>query len=148
MTASPSPAKTLFTTLGLGVVPLVLVLSFVLGAIGHHFAFDFRTFWEAGRLVMHGHSPYPSASFVAHHHPAHGDYEYFVYPAPFAVGVLPLALLPFAAAATIWTAFLLACVLGSLAVLGVRDWRCYGLVLATVPALSAVRLGADRKSVV
>ena len=142
MTSSPSPAKTLFTILAFGVVPLVLVLSFVLGAIGHHFAFDFRTFWQAGRLVTHGHSPYPSASFVTHHHPAHGDYEYFVYPAPFAVGVLPLSLLPFAPAAALWTVFLLACVLGSLAVLGVRDWRCYGLVLATVPALSTVRLGA------
>jgi alpha-1,2-mannosyltransferase len=142
MNRDTSPAKNLFTVLALGVVPLVLVLSFVLGAIGHHFAFDFRTFWQAARLVVHGHSPYPSASFVAHHHPAHGDYEYFVYPAPFAVGVLPLAVLPFAPAATIWTVLLLASVLGTLAVLGVRDWRCYGLVLATVPALSAVRLGA------
>jgi len=142
MKPGTSPAKNLFTILAFGVVPLALVLSFVLGAIGHHFAFDFRTFWQAARLVMHGHSPYPSASFVAHSHPANGDYEYFVYPPPFALAVVPLAVLPFAAAAAIWTTLLLACLLGSLAVLGVRDWRCYGLVLATVPALSAVRLGA------
>lgn len=137
-----SPPRVVFSVLVFGVAPVVLLLVFTLGAIGHHFAFDFRTFWHASRLVEHGLSPYPSADLIARSHPANGDYEYFVYPPPLAVGVLPLALLPFAAAGAIWTAFLVACLGGSLVVLGVRDWRCYGLVLVAVPALSAVRLGA------
>jgi glycosyl transferase family 87 len=137
-----TPPRAVFSVIVFGLVPVVLLLVFTLGSVGHHFAFDFRTFWHASRAVEHGVSPYPSTDEIAHTHSANGDYEYFVYPPPFALGVLPLAVLPFGAAAAIWTALLIACVAGSLVVLGVRDWRCYGLVFATVPVLSAVRLGA------
>jgi alpha-1,2-mannosyltransferase len=131
-----------FSILLFGLVPLLLIAVFTLGAIGKHYAFDFRTFWEAARAVTAGHSPYPAPSTIASSHPAAGDYEYFVYPPPFVLALLPLGTLPFAVAAGIYTVVLLACVVATLAVLDVRDWRCYGVAFAAVPVLSALRLGA------
>lgn len=137
-----TPAKSVFGVLGFGLTPLLLLAVFTIGAIGHRYGFDFRTFWHAARLVTHGASPYPDPSVVRQAHLENGDYEYFVYPPPFAFALLPLASLPFAVAAALWTVILLACLAGSLFVLEVRDWRCYGVVVAAVPVLSAVRLGA------
>src|SRR5438128_2498714 len=59
-------------------------------AVGFH-TFDFHTFWHSGRAVLHGRSPYPSSL------PALADrhtFRPFVYPAPAAVAMAPLALLP------------------------------------------------------
>jgi alpha-1,2-mannosyltransferase len=139
---SADPARMTFSILVFGLVPLLLVTVFTLGAIGKHYAFDFRTFWDAARAVTEGHSPYPAPSTIASSHPAAGDYEYFVYPPPFVLVLLPLGTLPFAVAAGIYTVALLACVGATLAVLDVRDWRCYGLAFAAVPVLSGLRLGA------
>jgi hypothetical protein len=136
------PARTIFSALLFGLVPLGLLAGFIAGAIGHNFAFDFHTFWDAARAVTRGDSPYPAAATVAHSHPAAGDYEYFVYPPPFVIALLPFAALPFGVAAGVWTTVLLSSVAWTLRVLAVRDWRCYGLALATVPVLSAIRLGA------
>ena len=140
--AGRDPLRTTFSALAFGLLPLLLLGGFVIGAIGHRFAFDFHTFWDAARTVAKGHSPYPSPATVAHAHPADGDYEYFVYPPPFVLGVLPLAALPFGLAAAVWTVALVGCIVATLWILDVRDWRCYGLAFAAVPMLSALRLGA------
>jgi len=79
---------------------------------------------------------------IAHAHSATGDYEYFVYPPPFVIALLPFAALPFAVASGLYIAALLVCVAAVLALLEVRDWRCYGVAFATIPTLSAFRLGA------
>jgi alpha-1,2-mannosyltransferase len=136
------PARTIFSILLFGLLPVVLVAMFTLGAIGNRYGFDFRTFWEAARAVTAGHSPYPAPSTIASSFSASGDYEYFVYPPPFVLALLPFGALPFAVAAAIYSVLLLACVVATLAVLEVGDWRCYGLAFATIPVLSALRLGA------
>jgi alpha-1,2-mannosyltransferase len=136
------PARTIFSILLFGLLPVVLVAVFTLGAIGNRYGFDFRTFWEAARAVTAGHSPYPAPSTIASSFSASGDYEYFVYPPPFVLALLPFGALPFAVAAAIYSVLLLACVVATLAVLEVGDWRCYGLAFATIPVLSALRLGA------
>jgi hypothetical protein len=136
------PARRTFSLLLFGLVPLLLLAVFTLGALGSHYAFDFRTFWEAARAVTAGRSPYPAPATIASSYSTIGDYEYFVYPPPLALALVPLGVLPFGLAAGMYTALLLACVVATLAVLEIRDWRCYGLVFATVPVLSAVRLGA------
>lgn len=140
--AAPSPARQMLSWMLLGVLPLALVCAFTIGVIGDHFAFDFHTFWTAGGRVLDGQSPYPRPAVVAHAHPAAGDYEYFVYPPPFALAIVPLSALPFGVAAVLYTVGLLAALAGALAILDVRDWRCYGAAFAAVPVLSALRLGA------
>ena len=123
------------------VVPAVVAASFMLGG-RHNFAFDFHIFWSASRRVLHGHSPYPSPSVVARATSPTIHHQFFVYPPLLAVLLIPLAALPFAAAAAINTVLVLACVAGGLRLLGVTDWRCYTTALTTIPVLSSIRLGA------
>jgi alpha-1,2-mannosyltransferase len=120
---------------------MLLLGVFTLGVVGHRFAFDFHTYWSSTRAVLDGRSPYPRPSTIATAHSNTGDYEFFVYPPPFALALTPLAAMPFAVAAALYTVFLLACVAGALRVLGVEDWRCYGVAFAIVPVLSSLRLG-------
>ena len=122
------------------IVPAALVATFTIGVIGKNYGFDFHTFWQASRLLLHGHSPYPSA--IPKVAPADGRYEFFVYPPPFAAALAPLAALPFDAAAAVWTVLLIGCIGGSLRLLGASDWRCYGVAFASIPVLSSLRLGA------
>jgi alpha-1,2-mannosyltransferase len=123
------------------VLPALLVAVFTLGAIGHHYAFDFHTYWSAARRALNGRSPYPSPSAVAAAHSTTGDYRFFVYPPPFVLALIPLSVLPFAAAAAVYTALLLGCFVVALRVLEVEDWRCYGTVFLAVPTLFSLRLG-------
>lgn len=122
------------------IVPAALVATFTIGVIGKNYGFDFHTFWLASRLLLHGHSPYPSA--IPKVAPADGRYEFFVYPPPFAAALAPLAALPFDAAAAVWTVLLIGCVGGSLRLLGAGGWRCYGVAFGSLPVLSSLRLGA------
>ncbi len=122
-------------------LPAILVGLFTIGVIGHHFAFDFHTFWTAARQIRKGRSPYPAASAIATAHSATGNYQFFVYPPPFVLALVPFSLVPFAAAAALFTVLLLGCLFVALPVLGVRDWRCYGVMFAAIPTLSSLRLG-------
>jgi hypothetical protein len=56
--------------------------------------YDFAIFWEAARALLAGHSPYSVPGFFS--------------PLPFLLPVLPLALLPYWAAFSVWTVFNLA----------------------------------------
>jgi hypothetical protein len=98
---------------------------------------DWEIFRSAARSALHGHSPYPNAVPAAL---AHNDR--FVYPPVTALLVAPLAVLPDAAGRVLALLLTLACVLLALRLLGVRDWRCYGLALLTAPVLDTVSLGA------
>jgi hypothetical protein len=127
----------------LGAVPLAFFFGFV---SARHFGFDLRQFWQGGRDVLHGVSPYPTARALAN---AGSDLDprgiqhvfRFPYPAGSAVAFVPLALLPFKAAAVVMAVISVAALLGALWLLGVRDWRCYGILLAAIPVITAVHLG-------
>jgi alpha-1,2-mannosyltransferase len=54
---------------------------------------------------------------------------------------VPLALLPFHAAAVLLAVGSLVAIALALWVLGVRDWRCYGVVYGSIAVITAVRLG-------
>src|SRR5207247_10285428 len=65
----PATASTLtragarISTIGLfAVLPIALLVAIEALSIHHDFAFDFRQFWQGGRDVVNGISPYPSAS--------------------------------------------------------------------------------------
>jgi len=128
-------------------LPAVLLTVMVAGSIHHHFAFDFHQFWQGGRDVIEGRSPYPPA----HSLPAGGDPTLdavaiqdtfrFPYPAPAALAMAPFGALPFSVAAALFVLLSIAAVFLALRLLGVVDWRCYGLVFASITTLGAVRLG-------
>jgi hypothetical protein len=122
----------------LGLAPVLLALMVIVGAIGNRYAFDFHgALWQAARDVLDGRNPYPPAT---HAGVAPGDR--FVYPPPVAILLVPLGVLPFPLAAGIVTVVLIAAVAATLAVLGVRDWRCYGAAFLSIAVLHDIRLGA------
>jgi hypothetical protein len=116
-----------------GVVPVLFTVWWCAFAVGQHaFAVDFHNaFWPAGQRVLHGVTPYVGTSAPA---VTHG--VAFVYPALGALLFAVLALLPHTAADVLFTVASLAAVLAALRVLGVRDWRLYGLTALWPPVAS------------
>ena len=109
----------------LGVVASVvtIVVNVRIGLFG----FDFRgTIWAADRAILHGRSPYPAAD--AHALLRQGNPS--VYPPPILLATLPLGLIPAGLAALIWSGLTLGALVWALALAGLRDWRCYALLLA------------------
>ena len=108
------------TAVGLVVLPLFLLGLFL---TSRGYAFDFEAFWQAGKAVRAGQSPYPDPHTVdfAGALAATSSYENhfeFVYPAPALVSFVPLSLLPFDVAAGIFTALGIAAIVASLHLLG------------------------------
>lgn len=116
----------------------LLIVQYLVGAYHPHpitvdhtyfpdggFLFDLHTEWKAGHDIVTGHSPYP-----------------FVYPAPAALFMVPFGALPFKVAVVAFTLMLIGAAFLTLRLLGVRDWRCYGAAIASLPGTSAVTLGA------
>ena len=120
-----------------GQVPAIAVLWLVWAVYGHGGGGDFAIFRRAGRAVLHGHSPYvnPTLKLLAAN-------DRFVYPTPFALPFVPFAVVPEKAAAVAFLALSVAAVLASVWLLGVRDWRCYGVSLLGLPVLGAFGVGS------
>jgi alpha-1,2-mannosyltransferase len=88
------------------------------------FLFDLHVMWQAGHDVVTGSSPYP-----------------FVYPAPAAFLMAPFGALPWDAGVVAFTLTLVGALIVALRLLGVRDWRCYTLALASMPMASSIMIG-------
>jgi hypothetical protein len=118
-------------------VPVIAFLWLVWGVYGHGGGRDFAIFRRAGSAVLHGHSPYvhPTLKLLAAN-------DRFVYPTPFAIPFIPFAVVPEKAAAVAFLALSAAAVLASIRLLGVRDWRCYGVSFLGVSVLSALGVGS------
>jgi alpha-1,2-mannosyltransferase len=148
--ATPAPIVELAARLSsfvlFGVLPAALLIGFLAAAVRDDYAFDFHQFWQGGRDVLHGVSPYPTDSQLARAddsldpHGIQGAFR-FPYPAGAAVALVPFGALPFGAAAAILTVLLILATVAALRILEVRDWRCYGVVFAWVTTLGAIRLG-------
>lgn len=120
-----------------GVLPVVAVIAlFVTVVRDDSIAFDFRPFYSAAESIMGGDSPYPAAD-----DPLTASAGPYVYPPVGALATIPLTVLPREAAGLLVMVVLLAAALATLALLGVRDWRCYGIVLLWPPVLSAIQTG-------
>jgi hypothetical protein len=129
-----------------GMLPALGLAAFLAAAVGDDYAFDFHQFWQGGRDVLHGLSPYPTQAQLANASDTldpHGiqDVFRFPYPAGAAVAMVPFGALPFGLAAGILTVLLVGATVASLRVLGVTDWRCYGVVFLWMTTLGAIRLG-------
>jgi hypothetical protein len=86
---------------------------------------DFHMYRDAATLIVDGTSPYP----------------WFAYPPLSALVAVPFTALPVAAADFAVKLLLVLGVPAILAVLGVRDWRCYPLALLWAPVNAAVQTG-------
>jgi hypothetical protein len=116
-----------------GVVPVLFTVFIIQLAVGRHsFAVDFHhAFWPAGQRVLHGLTPYASPGS-----PQVGAGIAFVYPAVGALLFAPLALIPHGLADALFASLNLAAALAAIRMLGVRDWRLYGLVALTPAVIS------------
>ena len=113
---------------------LVLVALFVAAIQDNGVAMDFGQFYRAAVAIREGDSPYPAAG-----EPLTwwgGPYPYPPLPALVAI---PLTALPPQAAGLLVMALLVAAAIASLFILGVRDWRCYGLMVLWPPVISAIQ---------
>jgi hypothetical protein len=123
----------------LGLLPIVLATLICVSAWrSRSLGIDFHeAFWPAGRAVLGGRTPYPP---VDPHVLAQG--KSFVYPPVVAIALAPLALLPASIATAVALLVTVASLAGTLWVLGVRDWRCYGAVLAAPAVLLCIQTAA------
>ncbi len=94
-----------------------------------------EAFLPAADAVTRGESPYPHVD-----DPSVARGSAYVYPPLLAQVLVPFTLLPQAVAVVVFALLLAAAAGATLAVLGVRDWRCYGLVLLWPPVLSAIHV--------
>ena len=122
--SSPSPSVRRFLEyLLLAALPAlilggVMVEAYRRGILGY----DFEQFMlPAARNVAAGGSPYPA-------------YEY---PPLVAFALVPFTVVP--GPNIVFAAILIACMPASLWFLGVRDWRCYGVVFLWAPVLAGVQ---------
>jgi hypothetical protein len=121
----------------LGVFPVVVVGSLFTAAIrDDKVATDFGQFYGAAEGILSGDSPYmASASALTNWG---GPYPYPPLPAELTA---PLTLLSLHTAGLLVMASLVLVALAIPFVLGVRDWRCYGLLLLWPPVISAIQTG-------
>jgi Glycosyltransferase family 87 len=132
------------------VVPAVLALAILTASLVRGpFLYDFKGgLYGAGQAILHGRDPY-RASFLAHQAAikrSGGKPETVisvpVYPAPALVTATPLALLPYRIAGLLFVACSAAGLGLALWLLGVRDWRCYGVAFGSWPVMHGLMLGA------
>jgi alpha-1,2-mannosyltransferase len=120
-----------------GFLPLLATVWLVHTAFSHGVgAVDFRgSFYVAGHRTLHGGDPYAwtSRQILAGFS--------FPYPSLAALLFVPMALVPAGVASALFTGICLLSVPAALAVLRVRDWRVYGLVLLWSPVVVGWQTG-------
>jgi alpha-1,2-mannosyltransferase len=104
--------------------------------------FDFAIYLRAAEDVRAGESPYVDPDQVSEEAPAP-----YVYPPLLAIVLIPATVLPddvhgSSPVGVLVSLLLIACVVGSLLLLDVRDWRCYPIALLYPPTLENVEYGA------
>jgi Glycosyltransferase family 87 len=120
-----------------GVLPAVTVAALFVSTIQDDaVAFDFRPFYRAAGSILGGTTPYPGADV-----PLTAESGAYVYPPLGGLLAIPLHPLPLEVAGLTVMALLVAAAAAVPFVLGVRDWRCYGLLFLWPPVLSAIQTG-------
>ena len=124
-----------------GFLPLV-ALFFVVGraTLGERAATDFHYgYYDAAEAIRAGESFYPAGGFIVRG--ADDLIVDYVYPPLIAVVTVPLTFLPVGLAESLFQLFLVGAFVVTLWVLGVRDWRCYGLGFLWPPVTDAIATG-------
>jgi hypothetical protein len=104
----------------------------------HLWGFDFHGgAWTAARDVWAGRSPYHAPDPAKLLVPGNA----YIPPPLFAFLCGPLALLPFVPAVVVFGVACTAALVLALRIVGVRDWRVYGLALTSYPFVASLALG-------
>ena len=120
-----------------GALPLVALYFVFHNAAGEGKVTDFENaFYTAADAVVAGTSPYVSPD-----DPVLALGTEYVYPPLIALVSIPLTVLPVEAAGVVVMALLVLAVAATLWLLGVRDWRCYGLAFLWPAVISAIQTG-------
>lgn len=118
-------------------LPLMMSLAALVMVVREHsLGIDFhRQYWVAGHRLLHGLSPYdPSWQ-----HLTHGIG--FPYAAFDAIAFAPFGALPQGVATVLFCTLDLAAIMLTARLMGVRDWRIYGVLLVWPPVFSAWQSG-------
>jgi hypothetical protein len=119
----------------IGVIPLAMLVVHV-GLSRPTFAWDLHPTWEAAVRLAHGdHDLYAPVAFREPDGLHHANY---IYPPILAILLAPLGMLSFGAASSVFIAISVAAVVAALRLLGVTDWRCYGVVFLWGPVLGGL----------
>jgi hypothetical protein len=122
---------------------LILVLFAVsslaiLRSAGDTLGYDYQAYVRAADRLLAGHPLYDLAVDVA------GGFAIYLYPPPFALAVIPFAVLPDPIGTWAWLAVLGACFLAGTALLPVRSsvrWSIVALAALSLPFLYGLKLG-------
>ena len=120
-----------------GVLPALAVAILFTSAIdGNSVAIDFGQYYAAAEAILRGESPYRATG-----DPLTAWGGPYPYPPLLALLAAPLTALSLQAAGLVVMAALVLVALSVPWILGVRDWRCYGLLLLWPPVISAIQTG-------
>jgi len=124
-----------------GLLPLMAVWYSVGDVVlGDAQAVDFRfAYYPAAEAVVGRGELYPQGGLVPQG--ADGLIVDYVYPPLTAILVAPLTVVTVSTAEAVFVLVLLLVSFATLAVLGVRDWRCYGLALLWLPVTDGISTG-------
>ena len=119
------------TVVGLGLLPVAaLVGMLAVGLSDNSLSADFHhEIYPQAKQMLEGHNPYPPADFDPTVAPN------FIWPPLVAYLTAPLTVLPLGAADVVMLILGLACMAAAVWIVGVRDWRVYG-VLALWPQVT------------
>ena len=114
----------------------MLLTSLVVAAGSERLGYDFRAaYFPAAESVRDGGSPYAPSD-----EPLADGREPYVYPPQLAILLVPFTSLPIDVAAFLAVLGSLAALLGALAITGVRDLRCFAVLVVWAPAWNALEL--------
>ena len=137
----PSPFDSAFWLLVCAFLPVVATY-YVVGPVvfGDADAADFHfAYYPAAEAVLAGDDFYPGEVLVPR-----GQEDLivdYVYPPLTAIATVPWTALSVDAAEVLFLVLLVGAFVATLALLGVRDWRCYGLAFLWLPVTDAVATG-------
>ena len=134
-------ATRVFWILLCGALPLLaLYYAIAPNVLGDSQAADFHyAYYEAAEAIRAGENFYPPVDFVVR---GQDDLVIdYVYPPLVALLTVPWTLVPVGLAEVLFQLLLIAVFVGTLGLLGVRDWRCYGLAFLWPPVTDAVATG-------
>ena len=120
------------------VVVLVLTVAGTIWSAGSTLGYDFHAYEGAARRLLDGQRMYDPAIDVA------GGFAIYLYPPPFALAIVPLALIGGQAAVGIWIGLMVASFLAGVAMLPVaRNVRWLVLLLGALdwPVVYSIKLG-------
>lgn len=119
-------------------ISLALLVVYI-GLSRPTFAVDLHPTWEAAARVAHGNTDlYGPITFTERDGLHHASY---IYPPILAILLVPFGLLSFGVASGLFIAVSIVAVVASLRLLGVTDWRCFGVAAIWPPVIGGIALG-------